>query len=356
MSERRRSSKAGIMGELYLGDNRAMYPAIAPYDAGMLQVSDGHRLFYEQSGNPQGKPALVLHGGPGSGSTAEARRQFDPSAWRIVQFDQRGCGRSTPHASSPDGDLSANTTPHLIADVERLRAHLGIDRWLVRGSSWGSVLALAYAEQYPEHVSEMVLAGVGTGRRLETELMTRGLGRLFPDAWRRFRDVLPPPERDGDLAAAYHRLLFDPEPSVRERAARAWCDWEIAMLPTAQAPDPRYDSPTFRLAFARLVTHYWSNGSWLDKNQLLRDARRLTGIPGVVVQGRMDLTNLSGTPWELAAAWPGCELVFIDDIGHDGGPALTRALIAATDRYRSTWTRAGAAAPSGSPRLISRRR
>ena len=306
-----------------------LYPAIEPYDVGTLEVGDGHSLYYEQSGKPDGKPALVLHGGPGSGSTPAARREFDPDCWRVVLFDQRGCGRSTPHASIPQADLSTNTTPHLIADIERLRSALGIEKWLVRGSSWGSVLALAYAEQHPERVCGMVLAGVGSGRRVETELMTRGLGRLFPEAWARLRDMVPPAERDGDLAAAYNRQLFHPDTNVRDRAALAWCDWETAMLPTARAPHPRYDNPQFRLAFARLVTHYWSNASWLEEGQLLRNAGRLADIPGIIVQGRLDLTNLAGTPWELAAAWPDSRLVIVEESGHEGGEELTSAVVAA---------------------------
>jgi len=315
-----------------------MYPPIDAHDSGVLEVGDGCRIYYEISGNPGGKPVVVLHGGPGSGSTPQARRQFDPCSWRIVQFDQRGCGRSTPHASWPDADLSTNTTPHLIADIELLRVHLRIERWLLRGSSWGSVLALVYAEQHPDRVSEMVLASVGSGRRLETELMTRGLGRVLPDAWKKFIDVVPMGERDGDLSAAYKRLLYHSDPEVRERAARAWCDWETAMLPSALAPPTRYESPAFRMCFARLVTHYWSNGSWLDNDQVLRNAGRLAGIPGVIIQGRLDLTNLSGTPWQLAAAWSGSELVIVEDTGHDGGPGPLNAVVAATDKYRNTPT------------------
>lgn len=314
----------------------ALYPVIEPYDTGTLEVGDGHRLYYEQSGTPDGKPALVLHGGPGSGSTPSARREFNPRSWRTILFDQRGCGRSTPHASMPAADLSTNTTPHLIADIERLRTALGIEQWLVRGSSWGSVLALAYAQQHPERVCAMVLAGVGSGRRVETDLMTRGIGRLFPDAWTRFRDMVPPAERAGNLAAAYSRLLFHRDDKIREQAARAWCEWESAMLPTARGPHSRYDDPGFRLGFARLVTHYWSNACWLTEGQLLQNAGRLAGIPGVIIQGRLDLTNLAGTPWELAAAWPGSTLVIIEGSGHEGGAEATRALVASIEGYSSS--------------------
>lgn len=311
-----------------------LYPEIEPYDHGMLAVGDGHQVYWEECGNPGGKPAVVLHGGPGSGCTPKARRYFDPTAYRIVLFDQRNCGRSTPHASEPDVDLFTNTTQHLLADMERLRMERGIDRWLVYGASWGSALGLAYAERFPDRVSELVLTSVAAGRRSETHLLTRGLGPLFPEAWARFRDGVPTGDRSGDLADAYHRLLCDCDPAVRMKAARDWCDWEIAILPTAALPNPRYDSAAFRMAFARIVTHYWRHGSWLDEGVLIRNAGRLAGIPGVIVQGRLDLSNLSGTPWELASVWPGCDLVMIDDTGHEGGPGLSAAVIASTDRFR----------------------
>jgi proline iminopeptidase len=275
------------------------YPEIGPYEHGMLGVGDGHLVYWEACGNPRGKPAVVLHGGPGSGCGPGVRRYFDPDAYRIVLFDQRGCGRSTPHASDPGSDLASNTTAHLLADLELLRRHLGVDRWLVFGGSWGSVLGLAYAERHPDRVSEMVLSGVATGRRAETDLLTRGLGRLFPEAWGRFRDGVPAADRDGDLADAYARQLGDPDPAVRAKAARNWCDWETAIIPTSP-PHPRFADPAFPMAFARLVTHYWRHGSWLEEGVLLEQAGRLAAIPGVLVQGMLDLGNLLGTPWELA--------------------------------------------------------
>jgi proline iminopeptidase len=309
------------------------YPEIEPYEHGMLDVGDGHLVYWETCGNPRGRPAVVVHGGPGSGCTPGARRYFDPEAYRIILFDQRGCGRSRPHASEPRADVRANTTAHLLADMERLRRHLGVDRWLLFGASWGSVLGLAYAERHPERVSELVLAGVATGRRAETDLLTRGLGRLFPEAWARFRDGVPAADRDGDLADAYARLLADPDPAVHAKAARDWCDWEIASVPTSP-PHPRYRRPEFRLAFARIVTHYWRHGSWLEEGVLLGQAGRLAGIPGVLVQGQLDLGNLLGTPWKLAHAWPGSELVLVDDAGHDAAnPGIIGALTAATDRF-----------------------
>ncbi len=311
----------------------ALYPEIEPYEHGMLETGDGHRVYWETCGNPKGKAAVVLHGGPGSGCTSGLRRYFDPSAYRVVLLDQRGCGRSRPHASDPDADLSGNTTELLLTDLERLRRHLGIERWLVFGGSWGSVLALAHAERHPDLVSELVLTGAATGRRSETDLITRGLGQLFPAAWSRFRDGVPEADREGDLAEAYSRLLHDPDPAVRARAARDWCDWEDALLPAAP-PSPRYETPEFRLAFARIVTHFWRHGSWLEEGILLEQAGRLAGVPGVIVQGSLDLGNLLGTPWDLANAWPGSELVLVDEAGHSWSqPEIQERLVAATDRF-----------------------
>lgn len=309
------------------------YPEIEPFEHGMLDVGDGNLVYWEVCGDPVGKPALVLHGGPGSGCGPGMRRYFDPARYRIVLFDQRGCGRSTPHASDPATDLATNTTEHLLADIERLRDHLGIDRWLLFGGSWGAVLALVYAQRHPERVSEVVLTAIATGRRAETDLLTRGLGAVFPEAWARFRDGVPAAERDGDLAAAYARLLADPDATVREKAAAYWCDWEDAMMPSS--PSLRDEDPAYRMAFARLVTHYFGNGSWLEDGEVIRRAGTLAGIPGVMVQGSLDLGNLVGTPWLLERAWPGSELVTIDTGGHGSGPGMADAIVAATDRFAS---------------------
>jgi proline iminopeptidase len=309
------------------------YPAIEPYEHGMLDVGDGNQVYWEVCGDPDGKPAVVLHGGPGSGCTPGLRRYFDPDAYRVVLFDQRGCGRSTPSAADPDTDLSVNTTDHLLADLELLREHLGIQRWLLWGGSWGAVLGLVYAERFPDRVSGIVLTGVATGRRAETDLLTRGLGGVFPEAWQRFRDAVPAADRDGDLADAYRRLLADPDPAVRDRAARDWCAWEDAMLP-GSPPEERFEDPRFRMAFTRLVTHYWAHGSWLDEGVVIREAGRLAGIPGVVVQGALDLGNLIGTPWLLAQAWPGCELILVDDAAHGGTDSSRDLLVEVTDRFR----------------------
>ncbi|MEB3369228.1 prolyl aminopeptidase [Saccharopolyspora mangrovi] len=309
-----------------------MYPVIEPHESGMLAVGDGHLVHWEVCGNPAGKPALVLHGGPGAGCTPGMRRYFDPQAYRIVLFDQRMCGRSTPHAAEPGADLSANTTEHLIVDVERLREHLGVDRWLVQGGSWGCVLALAYAQRYPERVSEMVLCGLATGRRAETDLLTRGLGALFPEPWARFRAGVPERDRDGDLADAYHRLLMHPAPAVHSKAARDWCAWEDALVPDSP-PNPAFADPRFALGFARIVTHFWRHGSWLADDEIIGSAGALAGIPATLCQGALDLGNLLGTPWQLAAAWPGNELRLVD-AGHRAAGGLAEAVVDATDAFR----------------------
>jgi proline iminopeptidase len=310
-----------------------LYPEIEPYEQGMLDVGDGNRVYWETSGNPQGKAVVLLHGGPGAGWKGGIRRYFDPSAYRIVLFDQRGCGRSLPSAADMTTDLSVNTTWHLLADIERLREHLRVERWQVFGGSWGAVLGLVYAEHHPQRVSEIILTGVATGRRSETDLLTRGLGALFPAEWARYRDGVPAGERDGDLPAAYLRLLSSPDTAVREAAARRWCDWEEAIVPTSPRPNPRFQDAEFRMAFARLVTHYWSNGSWLEEGVVLRDAHRLHGIPGILIQGALDLGNLIGTPWELVQAWPDAELVLIQGEGHHTRGDMVDATLAATDRF-----------------------
>ena len=316
------------------------YPEIEPYEHGMLDVGDGNLVYWESCGNPRGKAALVLHGGPGSGCSAGLRRYFDPSAYRIVLFDQRGCGRSLPHASDASVDLVSNTTHHLIRDIERLRQHLAVDRWLVWGGSWGSTLALAYAERHPERVSQMVLISVVTTTRREVQWVTRDAGRYFPAEWRRFQEGVPEKARDGDLVAAYYELLQSDNAAVRERAARDWCRWEdahVSVLPDHK-PNPRYDDPQFRMGFARLVTHYWHHAAWLEDDELLRGAGRLKGIPGVLIHGRIDLSSPPDIPWLLAANWPGSELRIVEGAGHGGRDAgMGEAVIAATGRFaRST--------------------
>ncbi|PPK63403.1 prolyl aminopeptidase [Actinokineospora auranticolor] len=313
----------------------SLYPAIEPHDRGLLDVGDGHRLYWEVSGNPHGKPAVVLHGGPGAGTNPVQRRHFDPAAYRIVLVDQRGSGRSVPHVSDPDADLTANTTWHLVADLERLRAHLGIDRWLVLGGSWGATLAIAYAQRHPERVTELVLRGVFLLRESELDWLYRGgAGAIFPEAWHDFRALVPP---GADPLAAYQRLLTDPDPDVRTRAAVAWSTWEGATV--SLVPNPalvaQYADPVFAVAFARIALHYFTHGGWLDEGQLLRDAPRLAGIPGRIVQGRYDVVCPPTSAWELRQAWPDARLAIVPQAGHaTGDPGVLEALRAATDEFR----------------------
>ena len=283
----------------------SLYPEIEPYDrrhAGRRSTatpSTGRRAAIRAASRPSS-----LHGGPGSGCTPWFRRLFDPSAYRLVLFDQRNCGRSTPHASDPDTDLEANTTANLIADIELLRRHLDVDRWLVFGGSWGSTLALAYAETHPDRVTELILFGVTTGRHEEFDWAFRGgLARLFPEQWERLRVALPVTERDGDVVEACHRLLSDPDPTVRRRAAEAWCTWESATpaWPPQTGLAERFTDPDYALAFARIVTHYVRHNAWLEDGILLRDAGALAEIPGILVNGRFDFQAPLGNAWELSA-------------------------------------------------------
>jgi proline iminopeptidase len=311
------------------------YPPIEPYDHGMLDVGDGNLVHWEACGNPDGKPTLVVHGGPGSGLGPGNRRYFDPERYRVVLFDQRGCGRSTPHASDPAADMSVNTTDHLVADMERLREHLGIERWLLYGGSWGSTLILAYAERNPHRVSEIVILGVTTTRRSETDWLYHGVGRFFPAEWARFRDGVPERERDGDLVAAYARLMESPDPNVRNKAATDWLAWEDAVISLEPKGTPGSYSaqlPHEALGFVRICTHYFSHGAWLEEGELLRNADRLKGIPGVLMHGRLDMGSPVGTAWELAQAWPDAELVVIDDSGHTGSGTMREEILRSVDR------------------------
>jgi proline iminopeptidase len=316
-----------------------LYPKVEPTEHGMLDVGDGHLVYWETCGNPNGRPAVVLHGGPGSGCTPWQRRLFDPAAYRIVLFDQRNCGRSRPHASEPEVDLTHNTTPDLVADIERLREALGIDRWLVAGGSWGSALALAYAERHPDRVTAMVLWGVNAARRAELDWLFRGgVGVLFPAEWERLRAAVPADKRGLDVVDAYAELLFDPGPEVRRRAAFEWCLWESATpsWPPTPGLDERYGDPAFALAFARLVTHYVRHDAWVADDALLRGLPESAEIRTVLVQGRFDFQAPLRSAWELHHAWPGSELVVVDDAGHDAGaPGIEGEIVRATDRLAS---------------------
>jgi len=316
---------------------KGLYSPIEPYDNGMLQAGDGNLVYWETCGNPRGKPAVVLHGGPGSGCTQWHRRLFDPASYRIVLFDQRNCGRSRPHAGDPDVDLANNNTANLIADIELLRQHVGIEQWLVLGGSWGCALALAYAEQQPSRVSELLLFGITTGRRAEFDWLFRGgVAAFFPDQWERLLAVLPAAERDGDVVEAYSRLLHDRDGDVRQRAAYEWCLWESATpaWPPAGGLAPRFKDPAFAMGFARIVTHYVRHDAWIEDGALLRDAACLTGIPGVMVNGRFDFQSPIGNAWALKRVWPRAKLGIVEDAGHAGdNPRITRELVRATDRF-----------------------
>jgi proline iminopeptidase len=313
-----------------------VYPELEPYESGMLEIGEGNTLSWEACGNPDGKPAVVLHGGPGSARSERSRRYFDPDAYRIVLFDQRNCGRSTPHASDPTTDLSGNTTANLVADIESLRTFLGVERWLVLGGSWGSTLALAYAVTHPARVSELILFGVTTGRHSEVDWLFRGgLARFFPEQWRRLEAAVADVRGDVELAATYHRLLGDPDPAVRTRAAEAWCLWESATpdWPPSDGLAERFRDPRFAVAFARLVTHYVQHDLFLEDGALLRDAHALGDTPGVLITGRFDFQAPIAYAWTLQQAWPRSELVIVDDAGHGASEGIAAELVRATNRF-----------------------
>lgn len=313
-------------------ERRTLYPEIEPFETGRLAVGDGHELYFEVCGNPEGKPVVFLHGGPGAGCSPKARRFFDPARYRIVLFDQRGCGRSTPHAS-----LHANTTWHLVADIEVLRRHLGIERWQVFGGSWGSTLALAYAQTHPERVTELVLRGIFMLRRWELEWFYQaGADALFPDAFDDYLAAIPPVER-GDLMSAYHRRLTSDNAEIRLAAAKAWSVWEARTSFLLQ--DPAHieaaAGDVFAEAFARIECHYFVHGGFFDRDdQLLANAYRLRNIPAVIVQGRYDVVCPARSAWDLHQAWPQSQLRIVPDAGHSGfEPGIVHELVLATDRF-----------------------
>lgn len=310
---------------------RTLYPPIEPYETGLLDVGDGHRVYYERSGTPGAKPAIFLHGGPGGGIAPEHRCQFDPALYDVMLFDQRGCGKSTPHAG-----LDANTTWHLVADIERLRAIAGVEQWLVFGGSWGSTLALAYAETHPDRVSELVLRGIYLCTQPELDWFYQfGVSEMFPDKWERFLAPIPEAER-GDIMAAYHRRLTGGDPAIQVAAARAWSTFEgetITLLPDPER-SAQHDDGHYALAFARLETHYFVHGCWLEPGQLLRDAGRLRDIPGTIVHGRYDMPCPARYAYALHKAWPEADFHLVEGAGHAySEPGILDQLIRATDRY-----------------------
>ena len=315
-------------------ERRGLYPDFEPRETGMLDVGDGHRLYWELSGNPGGKPVVFLHGGPGGGSSPAHRRQFDPARYNILVFDQRGAGKSTPYAR-----LEANTTVHLVGDIETLRAHFGVDQWMVFGGSWGSTLALAYAETHPERVTELVLRGVFLFDPHEVNWLYKkgGASSLYPEAWDDFVAPIAEQER-GDLVAAYQRVLTGDDEAAKLIAAKAWSKWEavtVTLLPSAETEE-HFTDPAVAIAVARIENHYMANHGWLEEGQLLRGAEKLRGIPGVIVQGRHDCCTPPAAAWALKQAWPEVELNIIPDGGHlFSEPGVLDGLVRATDRLAS---------------------
>jgi proline iminopeptidase len=314
---------------------RTLYPEIEPYRTGRMPVSGGHDLYFEESGNPKGKPVIFLHGGPGGGTEAKHRRYFDPGAYRIILLDQRGCGRSTPFAS-----LEHNTTWDLVADIEALRKLLEIETWQVFGGSWGSTLALAYAETHPERVTELVLRGIFLLRKLEIDwFYQEGCSYMFPDAWEEYRDHIPADERKDMLRAYYKRLTSD-DSKVRQEAARIWSQWEgrtSCLLPNEELIE-KTGSDEFSLAFARIECHYFMHHGWLENEKALlapANISKLKNIPGVIVQGRYDVVCPPKSAWDLHKAWPEADLKIVRDAGHSAAePGIVHELVSATDRFR----------------------
>ncbi len=310
---------------------RTLYPEIEPYASGHLDVGDGHKIYWERSGTAGAKPAVFLHGGPGGGFSPSHRRLFDPALYDVLLFDQRGCGKSTPYA-----DLNANTTWHLVADIERLREMAGVEKWQVFGGSWGATLALAYAETYPERVSELVVRGIYTLTKAELDWYYQfGVSEMFPDKWERFIAPIPPEERH-EMMLAYNRRLTSADRSVALEAAQAWSIWEgetITLLPE-KSTSGKFEDADFAYAFSRIENHFFVNAGWMDEGQLLRDAYKLKDIPGVIVHGRYDMPCPAKYAWLLHKAWPQAEFHLIEGAGHAySEPGILDQLIRATDKF-----------------------
>ena len=313
---------------------RELYSPFKPYDENKLSVSDLHTIHYEQSGNPEGKPVVILHGGPGGGAAPVYRQYFNPEKWRVVMFDQRGCGRSKPYA-----ELRENTTWDLVADIERLREHLKIDRWTVFGGSWGSTLSLAYSQTHPDRCSALILRGIFMLRQKELRWFYQsGASYIFPDAWEEYLKPIPPEERD-DLISAYYKRLTAEDRQVRIEAARAWSVWEAStskLIPSTKSIQ-RFGEDKFAEAFARIECHYFTNKGFFEtENQILNNCDRIARIPGVIVQGRYDVVCPAVSSWELHKAWQNAEYIIVPDAGHSvSEPGIIDALVTATDRFAS---------------------
>jgi len=318
----------------------AGYPVGEATANGWLPVGDGHELYWEEAGNPAGVPALILHGGPGSGFSESMRRVFDPDRYRIIGFDQRGAKRSRPSAAEAGADLSTNTTWHLVDDIERLREFFGVERWVLFGMSWGTTLGLAYAETHPDKVAAMAFAGVTTTRAEEIDWLYRGLAPLFPEEWQNFVAYAPPDTPETGLITAYNDMMLASDAGVRDEAARRFHDWDnVSVSVTRAAGRPSDGVPIERmLSRGRIVTHYFRHLGWLEPGQILHDAGRIRHIPTVLVQGRLDLQGPLKTAWELKQAFPECELRIIEGAGHSSSDAgMTEALVAAFDRFASRY-------------------
>ena len=311
------------------------YPVTEPFDSGVLPAAGGHEIYWERVGDPGGKPAVVLHGGPGSGAPPFWRSYFDPGRYCVTLFDQRGCGRSRPLASKPDIDLSTITTQHLIHDIEELRVLHGVERWLVFGGSWGSTLALAYAVECPSRVSELVLWGVTTTTPHEVSWLTWTMGEVYPEAFAELLALVPGLERGGNVAASYNKLLMSGDPELRERAARAWCDWEdrLATLNGPPRPSSRYADPAFRLGFARLVTHFFGHHGFLPPDGISGRISSIGDVPAVFVRGRLDIASPLGVCWRLAQQLPLSTMHVVEDEDHGGASVTSELLVQATDRF-----------------------
>ncbi len=308
----------------------ALYPPAKPYATGTLDVGEGHALYYEVSGNPAGKPALFLHGGPGGGCYADHRRLFDPARYRVVLFDQRGCGKSKPTA-----DLAANSTWRLVEDIERLRVHLGVERFVILGGSWGATLALLYAQTHCARVEALVLRGVFTARKQEIDWLYRyGASELFPERWNAFVSHIQPDKR-GDLVRAYHALLTSGDPDVEREAARAWCTWESALMTMAErSAGFSAGNGEHTRALARIETHYFIHNAFIEEGQILRDMPKIAAVPGIIAQGRFDVVTPPSTAYAAHRAWPASRLDIVHDAGHaTSEPGITRKLVEATDFF-----------------------
>ncbi len=311
------------------------YPIVEPFDSGLMDTRDGHRIHWEVCGNPQGKPAVVLHGGPGSGATPWWRQFFDPALYRVVLLDQRGCGRSLPHAGDDRAALRHNTTPHLIADLEQLREQLGIERWLLFGGSWGSTLGLAYAVQHPSRVTEMVFWAVVTTRARDVHWLTHTMGDLYPQEFDQLLAAVPEDERGGNISAAFHRALMSDDPATCDRAAAAWCAWEdrLATLSGEVRPNPRFEDPRMRLGFARLVTHYFANVAFLPDDAITGRLDRLAGIPTYLLRGRLDIASPLRSAYEIAHGIPGARLDIVESDAHGAGDDTIQRLVSVLDSF-----------------------